>query len=499
MKILLIFVCVLISIILWKRYIEYENYVNEPYIIVYADAGLNNKLRVLLSYLYRANKENKKLKIIWISSMYCNETFKNLFKPIDNVEIIEIEDDEYDYKTWDEDNKEYIEANYYSLLKPIDSIQKEINYRKKLLNNNYIACHIRRTDAINHGPYKYHIKKDEDYISFINQYPTDLKIYIATDCRDTQKTFIDLYGDRLVYKKIEDNDNLRQTSIQDAVVDMYVCAGANYFMRSPGTFSDTITYLQSKTVILVITQNVKGNGGYWGFGDIIRGMISVYQIAKKYNYKYIIDIQLHPISKYIKYSEHEYSQLIRDNKDNIYFQSDPENYIKNSNSSVIYFNTNKNINFSIKLTDECKNYIKSVLTPTNELSEYIKSIKPKKSYNIIHYRIGDDDTVENKDTDMSEFIDNFNKNKEIDDILMSDSTRFKNQIKEISDIYLFDFEIGHLGVETDNIKIKNTLAEFFIMVGAKKIKTYSTYSWVSNFVEMVSKLYDIKIINLKIK
>ena len=279
----------------------------------------------------------------------------------------------------------------------------------------------------------------------------------------------------------------------------YVLISVIIWRKYIETYETPSLFTEKKTVILVISQNVKGMGGYWGLGDIIRGMISVYQIAEKYNYKYIIDIQLHPISKYIKYNEHEYSQLIRDNKDNIYFQSDPENYIKNSTSNVIYFNTNKQINYSIEITDECKNYIKNVLTPTIELSEYIKSIKLQRSYNIIHYRIGDDDTVENKETDMVEFIDNFNKNKEIDDILMSDSTKFKNKIKEISDIYLFDFEIGHLGVETDNIKIKNTLAEFFIMAGAKKIKTYSTYSWISNFVEMISKLYNIEVINLKIK
>jgi len=48
----------------------------------------------------------------------------------------------------------------------------------------------------------------------------------------------------MIYKKIEDNDNLRQTSLQDAVKDIYVCVGAKYFMRSFGSFSDTIIYLR---------------------------------------------------------------------------------------------------------------------------------------------------------------------------------------------------------------------------------------------------------------
>ena len=50
----------------------------------------------------------------------------------------------------------------------------------------------------------------------------------------------------MIYKKIEDNDNLRQTSIQDAVKDIYVCAGATYFIRSVGSFSDTIMNLRKE-------------------------------------------------------------------------------------------------------------------------------------------------------------------------------------------------------------------------------------------------------------
>ena len=207
MKFLIIFICVLSFCILWKNYIEYENYINEPYITVIARCGLNNKIQVLLSYLYKANKENKKLKIVWHIYDQCPERFDNLFQPIDNVEIMYVENDiksiENDYNKWDEENKIYIKKNYYSLLKPLPEIQNDINNTIKKLGNNYIACHIRRTDALTHHTHKKYIKQDEKYIDFIDQYPTNLKIYIATDCRNTQQKFFDLYGDRLIYKKTE--------------------------------------------------------------------------------------------------------------------------------------------------------------------------------------------------------------------------------------------------------------------------------------------------------
>jgi hypothetical protein len=245
MKKIIILIYIIISVIIWLKYIEYENYINEPYITVFVEWGLNNKLQTLLSYLYKANQEGKKLKVIWIINYECPDTFENLFKPIPNVEFIYMDKIDYDYKTGYKYNDDFIQETYYKLLQPIDSIQQEIDNTKKLLNYEYIACHLRRTDGWNHNTYIKDRHTDEEYMDFIDQYPQELKIYIATDCRDTQKKFIDKYGDRLIYKKIEDNDNLRQTSLQDAVKDMYVCADAKYFMRSPGTFSNAILHLRN--------------------------------------------------------------------------------------------------------------------------------------------------------------------------------------------------------------------------------------------------------------
>jgi hypothetical protein len=245
MKIYIIILFVIFFIILWKNYLYYENYVNEPYITLYTTYGLNNRLQTLLSYLYKANKENKVLKVIWVISPFCPDIFENMFKPIPNVEFVYTDKiKEYDYKSWKVDNNNYVSEKYYKLLQPIDSIQNEIDQTKLLLANNYIACHLRRTDGWNHKSYIKDRHTDEEYMEFIDQYPNEFKIYIATDCRVTQQKFIERYGERMVYKKIGDNKDKRQTSLQAAVTDMYICASATYFMRSPGTFSNTILELR---------------------------------------------------------------------------------------------------------------------------------------------------------------------------------------------------------------------------------------------------------------
>jgi hypothetical protein len=223
---------------------------SNDYIIVKTLAGLNNRIQVLLSYLYFAQSQGKKLKIVWITDEQCPDKFDNLFYPINNVEIIydQIDESLIDYKHWNKQNNNYIKENYYSLLNPLITIQSDINTMKQLLsydNKNYIACHIRRTDSLTHHWYSKYIKSDEEYIEFINKCPNNCNIYIATDCKITQQKFIELYGNRLKYKLILDTEELRQTSLHDAVKDMYVCAGAKYFMRSIGSFSDTIEHLRN--------------------------------------------------------------------------------------------------------------------------------------------------------------------------------------------------------------------------------------------------------------
>jgi len=261
-----------------------------------------------------------------------------------------------------------------------------------------------------------------------------------------------------------------------------------------------------KIVIFVATQNVKGPvvgqiGNFWGLGDIIRGMVKTYQICKELNYEFIIDIHLHPISKFFKKRCHKYEKLIDDNKDNIRFTTNARELILNDENEIVYFLTNDVIDYNIPLTEDCKNFIKDVFVPTDELlhhfNYYFENI-PYEKYNILHYRLGDNFINNNKvSNQIANFINNFNKNKEHNDILMSDSQMFKGYIKNISTTYSLDLDIGHIGYEKDDTKIKNTLCEFLIMSKAEKLKTYSTYNWVFIFINIISLLYNIPIVNLK--
>lgn len=166
----------------------------------------------------------------------------------------------------------------------------------------------------------------------------------------------------------------------------------------------------------------------------------------------------------------------------------------------MYFTTNKR--WDTRIEDDTKNFIMELLKPTEEFQKYIyekKSEIPFNTYNILHYRLGDDELVRNiLSCRYDDVLHNFRKNVEYNDILLSDSTILKEFIEnEEVEVFMYDTEPGHLASCKDEQKIKDSLFEFLLISDAKKIKTFSVYSWISGFVECTSLIYDIELKNIK--
>ena len=261
-----------------------------------------------------------------------------------------------------------------------------------------------------------------------------------------------------------------------------------------------------KTVIQVFTQkivkdrNFKDTSGYWGLGDLIRGTIHLYQLSKKLNFRLIVDYQLHPISEFLKGCNHEYSELIKSNKDNILFvdQCGSEKHIINNKNDVIYFLTNDFYND--ELNEDDKNFIKTILEPNELFNNEINMLKNKfDKFDIFHFRLGDIEKSKMINTDYNIFIKMLQniKNNGANNLLITDSETFKKEIKlKTNNIITLDTKIIHLGYNTDSNKIKDTLLEFYIMRYASIIYTYSIFTHnngISGFVYYINKIYNIPI------
>jgi hypothetical protein len=264
----------------------------------------------------------------------------------------------------------------------------------------------------------------------------------------------------------------------------------------------------NKTVILVWTKtpcNIKDNidCNYWGLGDMIRGTIHMYNITKELGINFIVDTNLHSISKYLKKRNHPYEDLVLQNKDNVPFvlHDGNLNYLRmyvtnpsNYKDGFLFLMTNGPF-FIKEIKNDCKEFIKDILNPNEELQfaidEKIKTI-PYHEYSILHYRFGDGELVRNAQVKHIDFLDNALKNRDDHSILLSDSKSFKQFMRTASDIFMLDTTICHLGHSSvETYDLKDTLIEFFITTKAKSIKTYTVHTWISGFVRIANIIYDV--------
>ena len=277
-----------------------------------------------------------------------------------------------------------------------------------------------------------------------------------------------------------------------------------------------------KTIIHVWTNNccnIKYNpedtSSYWGLGDLIRGTIKLFQLQRYLKFQLIVDISLHPIAEFIEKPIHNYSNLIKQQQNNIpyYYIDTLKPYLlktlnNNEESQIILLTTNdKNIE-TLPITTECKEFIKKLFIPNPEFHNYLNEIinnLPIQEYNIFHIRLGDDflvkktHTINNYNELITKFISSNNLQPE-KHIIITDNKELKEYIKNNTQLYTLNTNICHIGLnQISNENIRDTLVEFFLLQYAQEITTFSIYHWISGFVQWSSKIYDIPIIVLNNK
>ena len=267
-----------------------------------------------------------------------------------------------------------------------------------------------------------------------------------------------------------------------------------------------------------------------GFGDFLRGTIALYNYSKKYNFDLFID-DSHPIFTYLNKNKSKY--MISNNTYETMELLPPFSYeeifcklndifIQNQSFSILtnsFYTINdegKLSNYG-KITEHCKQFLKEILTPSDEIENKIQDIfnnvykmnmNKSDGFKVIHLRLGDNFINNNNHYDnnvyeywynkISNFINNNNNNEDDDDydydygyILISDSTEIANKLQSnIEKLHYWENTKIHLGdlQNNTNHSIFDTLVDFFILSKSKEIISNS-----SGFSSVVSEIYDVKL------
>ena len=261
---------------------------------------------------------------------------------------------------------------------------------------------------------------------------------------------------------------------------------------------------KKKIVILAWTTRISNEHfnpwvNYWGFGDMIRGMLALYEKSKKHDFELIVDHQLHPLHKYLLAKPHPYEQYVLDHKDQIRFIDQHADFEERLEAAGDILILNSNLHYE-HIVEGAREFIKEVLTPNEALARYIEKknkVLQGKRYIVLHYRLGDECMIHRHQRDFQPHYEHVQRcfDPTRVNVLISDSELFKDYVrsKDFKDVILFDSKAAHVGYEFQDVDFSGTLFEHFMAAGAEEIRTYSIYEWLSGFVRSVHDIYEVPI------
>lgn len=276
-----------------------------------------------------------------------------------------------------------------------------------------------------------------------------------------------------------------------------------------------IQMMQHPVVIMVWMQNPLA-----GLGDLLRGTVQLHELSQRLKFRLIVDTQLHPVSKFLISNSHEYSEYVLQNKDSVLNLVNSPHCMDvietrlmhpDSNQNPILLISNSMDNINISPSARTNSFIRTILNPTEEFKTEFNAMcaefKITGNYSIMHLRLGDDDLVRHtinvkKYKETLPIIDaHVNANDNM--LIIADSWGVKQYLRQVRP-HLTNRVIPtkpvHLSHTTDSDKdahmIKETLFDLFLLINSKLIKTYTTYTWISGFVQWVSYAFNIPLISI---
>lgn len=231
-----------------------------------------------------------------------------------------------------------------------------------------------------------------------------------------------------------------------------------------------------------------------GFGDNIRGLISILQIQKILKFELKVDFSHHVFGNFFQHLpvEANFKQY------NLFIYSDFKHNHNDtkmlsdflSNDSDIIISTN--IRPMEEIDEDIKTYLKNLFELKPKVKKYLQekiSMLPE-NYHLFHYRLGDDILINKKKVN-DKYLQHFKTHQKENAVVISDSLSFKELI---DDAFVFLNTPTHTNSNEENI---DTLVDFFLITNAKSVNCYSIYDWISNFVFWSSIVYDIPLFNIK--
>ena len=260
-----------------------------------------------------------------------------------------------------------------------------------------------------------------------------------------------------------------------------------------------VTQIWSQNVDNLVQSNLVAR---WGLGDLMRGAVNIHAACYENDVEFDLDYDRHPIANIFNYKDIAKDEGNEEKILFINFKSHEElaGYIKSRLllHDNIKLMSNGYGTWNEKYADKFRDFIKPRLQLRNEYALRACKLLPiEKSYEVLHFRLGDSHLIEGSADIDQNIIRCFEKNVTDSTYLITDSIALKKLAIKNYGVKTLFVTPTHFGLNSGSLdQLFNTQLDFMLMGSAKKIKTYSVYEWVSGFAKAASFIYDIPLVNL---
>jgi hypothetical protein len=335
-------------------------------------------------------------------------------------------------------------------------------------------------------------------------------------------------------KLIFTNKDTKLLDIKEPIVKSLENSSTNIIEYNDYNIIDFIIKNDIKIISNVYQSKYK-NGNATGIGDFIRGTYFLLDFCENYNIQPKV-IFNNIVSKFLINSNNDKDEYnlkninlfknFNEKKQNIknnsvlYPTLDNENIIKDfvEYLKISHINNGNILIYSISypnviINEKNKFFIKNMLEPTDEIknsiNNYLKTLNLNyKQYSVFHIRSGDNFLIKNnknfskrylykvkeiiQNTIMNDLI--YKTNERPKYLIISDNNEIKLLLKKyFPQLKILITEITHLGegINLKEIKVKNTLMDFYLLSLANKIVSITSNLHGSGFSYWCARTYDI--------
>lgn len=235
-------------------------------------------------------------------------------------------------------------------------------------------------------------------------------------------------------------------------------------------------------------------------GDLIRGTIALFQLSRKYDFEFIVDIHKHPVSTFFAHPPSRFAELLDEKGDDVPYVNvtNTLKFIINSPDSPVIMITNEWCDHN--LSKEDKLFMRTLLSFKPDVETMLRSYIPEvpKEYYVLHFRLGDNELIESKHmynyTILLNYVLHIKTKTTLPLVLLTDSIGLRRFVFENTSEVIVPTPyalVGHTGCDDDMEKIKHTMIDFLILRNATQISIHSP-NYPSSFSHWTAMIHNIK-------